>query len=61
MDEVHKHSSLKSIRRKEWKDYNEKLGVLIKKESIKHNDIMFLDLIDVYENLPEKMLKFYKR
>lgn len=50
----------KHILNQQWMDKEEKINILIDQESQKYSDIIFIDVIDVYRNLPLKLLKFHK-
>ena len=43
-----------------WNQETHKRSILLEKEKNEHGDILFLDLKDVYRNVPLKLLKFYK-
>lgn len=38
----------------------EKEDVLLKKESNIYDDIVFVDVVDTYRNVPAKLLNFYR-
>ncbi|XP_054263762.1 UDP-GalNAc:beta-1,3-N-acetylgalactosaminyltransferase 2-like [Macrosteles quadrilineatus] len=47
-------------RTEDWNKYVEKVYTQLQRESVEHGDILFLDMVDVYRNLPQKMFLFYK-
>jgi hypothetical protein len=54
------HIASKLDRRKTWENEIELLKNKLLKESEEKKDILFLDVVDVYRNLPRKLLQFFK-
>lgn len=46
------------LRRIEWLQHTQELAKSLQLEADKFKDILFLDVIDVYRNLPQKVLYF---
>ncbi|XP_071962215.1 UDP-GalNAc:beta-1,3-N-acetylgalactosaminyltransferase 2-like [Antedon mediterranea] len=59
-EQVHSWHLNKSKRDLERLTELSKESKLLKEEQNKYNDIIFVDVIDVYSNIPSKLLKFYK-
>ncbi|KAK6640401.1 hypothetical protein RUM44_012094 [Polyplax serrata] len=51
----------RNVRLKEWHLHNKKLSVRLNNETKNHNDIILVDVVDVYRNISLKLLNFYKR
>lgn len=34
--------------------------VALQEESLRHGDVVFVDVVDTYRNVPSKLLRFYK-
>ncbi|XP_069685169.1 UDP-GalNAc:beta-1,3-N-acetylgalactosaminyltransferase 2-like isoform X3 [Periplaneta americana] len=58
--ELQLHVANKDDRRKTWKNKTALLMKKLLKESEEKKDILFLDVIDVYRNLPRKLAQFFK-
>jgi hypothetical protein len=54
------HVATKDGRRKSWEKETELMKSKLIKESEEKKDILFLDVVDVYRNLPRKLLRFLK-
>jgi hypothetical protein len=56
--ELQLHVATRNDRRKSWENEMKSLKNKLLKESEEKNDILFLDVVDVYRNLPRKLLHF---
>lgn len=54
------HVAGRGHRRKSWENKIKLLKDKLMKESEEKKDILFLDVVDVYRNLPRKLLNFFR-
>jgi hypothetical protein len=54
------HVATRNDRQKSWENEMKSLKNKLLKESEDKGDILFLDVVDVYRNLPRKLLNFLK-
>jgi hypothetical protein len=58
--ELQLHVATRNERQKSWENEMSLLKKKLLKESEEKQDILFLDVVDVYRNLPRKLLHFFK-
>jgi len=54
------HVARRAHRRKSWENKVKLLKDKLMTESEEKKDILFLDVVDVYRNLPRKLLNFFR-
>lgn len=50
----------KQVRTHEWSLHVDDIESQLIREASLNNDLIFLDMVDVYRHLPEKVLKFFE-
>lgn len=51
--------SEKQTRRLEWDRQIKSMSQRLRNEAYSEQDILFVDVLDVYRNIPDKLLSFY--
>lgn len=60
LNDVDKHLKEKDSRSMQWQSHVETLSQDLEREAATEKDVLFLDVVDVYKNIPKKLLQFYK-
>lgn len=58
LDYLKAHNGNKTLRAIEWSAYTRELDKKLLLESKTHGDLLLLNMVDVYHNLPQKILLF---
>uniref|UniRef100_A0A1B6GAZ9 Hexosyltransferase n=1 Tax=Cuerna arida TaxID=1464854 RepID=A0A1B6GAZ9_9HEMI len=58
LDQLRSHEDRKHQRADEWSLYTRQVYKQLQQEVVQYNDILLLDMVDVYRNLPQKVLLF---